>query len=168
MDEDDILEESGFNGGSGSSKIEFLGSYSHSIDAKGRIIIPNAYRLALGAVLTIGPTRDFKGIALYPDAVFNQILEELNEINPRKAIVQTYTMQFYKLCYRDMQPDGQGRLLLPPKLRQRMLGEAKDLEISGGFNHVRIMDAEQANRDDEDFMRNLDDILDKMGNMDPQ
>lgn len=166
MDEDEMQEESGFHGGFDSSKIEFLGSYAHSIDAKGRIIIPNAYRAALGPTLTIGPTRDFKGIALYPDTVFNSILEELNEINQRIAVVQTYTMQFYKLCYRDMQPDGQGRLLLPPKLRQRMLGEAKDLEISGGFNHVRIIDALKANQDDENFMLNLNDILEKIGNLD--
>jgi MraZ protein len=147
-------------------KFTFFGSYSHSIDAKGRIIIPNAYRDALGSTFTIGPTRDFNGIALYPDEVFDEILAELSRMNQRKPFVQSYTMQFYKLSYRDMEPDAQGRLLLPPKLRQRILSEAKDLEISGGYNHVRIVDAQQATEADQEFMANKDEILEELGDLD--
>ena len=145
---------------------QFFGSYAHSIDAKGRIIIPNAYRDVLGAVFSVGPTRDFKGIALYPDPVYDGILKELSALNQRKRVVQTYTQQFYKLSYRNMQADGQGRLLLPPKLRQRMLGDAKDLEISGGYNHVRIVEADTANNADDTFMDNLDQTLDQIGELD--
>ena len=146
-----------------SGEYNFFGCYSHSIDAKGRIIIPNAYRDMLGEIFTIGPTRDFKGIALYPEPVFENILRELNALNQRKRVVQAYTQQFYKLSYRGVQADTQGRLLLPPKLRQRMLGDARDLEISGGFNHVRIVEAEKADRTDEAFMDTLDQTLDQIG-----
>lgn len=147
-------------------KFTFFGSYSHSIDAKGRIIIPNAYRDDLGETFTIGPTRDFNGIALYPDDVFDAILSELSHMNQRKPFVQSYTMQFYKLSYRQMQPDAQGRLLLPPKLRQRILAEAKDLEISGGYDHVRIVDAQKATEADLEFMANKEKILEEMGDLD--
>lgn len=145
-------------------KYQFFGCYAHSIDAKGRIIIPTAYRDALGSSFTIGPTRDFNGIALYPDDVYDGILDELNAMNQRKPFVQSYTMQFYKLSYRSAQADGQGRLLLPPMLRQRMLSEAKDLEISGGYNHIRIVDAAKANEADLEFMAKKDEILEEMGN----
>lgn len=165
-DENNTLDQSTSNVAATFATTEFFGSYTHSIDAKGRIIVPNAYRDALGEIFTIGPTRDFKGIALYPNTVFNQIRDELNAMNQRKPFVQTYTMQFFKLSYRDMQADTQGRLLLPPKLRQRILGEAKDLEISGVSNHVRILDAEQANIADISFTEHLDDILEQMGNLD--
>ena len=144
---------------------EFFGSYAHSIDAKGRIIIPNAYRDALGEIFSMGPTRDFSGIALYPDAVFEQILTELSSMNQRKPIVQNYTLQFYKLSYRGMQADSQGRLLLPPKLRQRMLGDARDLEISGGYKHVRIVDAANADTADIDFTLKREAILEELGNL---
>ena len=86
-------------------------------------------------------------------------------MNQRKPFVQTYTVQFYKLSYRGMQADAQGRVLLPPKLRQRILGEAKDLEISGGADHVRIQDATAADASDLLFMQNLDDILERMGDL---
>ncbi|HNW86779.1 MAG TPA: hypothetical protein PKJ47_07570 [Candidatus Limiplasma sp.] len=148
-----------------SAKYEFFGSFSHAIDAKGRIIIPNVYRETLGEIFTIGPTREFKGIALYPNEVFDLIRAELSAMNQRKPFVQTYTMQFYKLSYRGMQADAQGRVLLPPKLRQRILGEAKDLEISGGADHVRIQDVAAADASDLLFMQNLDDILERMGDL---
>jgi len=166
MDENAGREDAVSRDGAPEKKFEFFGSYSHSIDAKGRIIIPNAYRDMLGDTFTLGPTRDFNGIALYPNEVFDRILEELNAMNQRKPFVQSYTMQFYKLSYRSMQADSQGRLLLPPKLRQRMLSEARDLEISGGYNHVRIIDAEKADRADIEFMANKDAIMEEMGNLD--
>ncbi|NLI20610.1 MAG: hypothetical protein GX418_03595, partial [Clostridiales bacterium] len=144
---------------------EFCGSYSHAIDIKGRVIIPNAYRQALGTVFTVGPTRDFKAIALYPDPVFNQIRDELNAMNQRKPFVQDYLTQFFKLSYRDMQTDGQGRILLPPKLRQRLLGEARELEISGISNHVRMIDAEKAAAADRDFDDRRVEIMEQMGDL---
>lgn len=144
----------------------FLGSYAHAVDDKGRIIVPNAYRNPLGATFTIGPTRDFQGIALYPNAVYDQLLADIMSMNQRKPIVQRFAMQFSKLSYRDMQADGQGRLLLPAKVRQRMLGEAKELEISGAFDHVRIMDSVKAAAEDTFFSENLEEILEQLGNLD--
>ena len=146
---------------------EFFGSFSHSIDAKGRIIIPNTYRDALGITFTIGPTQDFTGIALYPNEIFNRIRDELNAMNQRKQAVQKYTEQFFKLSYRDMQADTQGRILLPTKLRQRILKEAKDLEISGASEFVRIKDAQMADEADMDFMANREQYLDALAELDP-
>ncbi len=144
----------------------FFGSYAHAIDIKGRMIVPNAYRNALGETFTVGPTRDFQGIALYPDAVYDQMLAEIMAMNPRKPVVQKYAMHFSKLSYRDMQTDAQGRLLLPAKLKQRILGEAKELEISGALDHIRVMDNAKAFDDDKAFTENLEDILEQLGNLD--
>lgn len=144
----------------------FFGSYAHSIDNKGRMIVPNAYRASLGETFTIGPTRDFQGIALYPDVVYDQLLSDIVSMNQRKPVVQRFAMQFSKLSYREMQADGQGRLLLPAKLRQRMLGEAKELEISGAFDHIRIVDSAKADTEDAFFTENLEDILKQLGDLD--
>ncbi len=145
----------------------FFGCHTHSIDDKGRIIIPNAYREALGDSFCIGPTRSFDGVALYPNAVYDQILHELNSLNQRKPHVQQYTMQFYKLSNRDMQKDSQGRILLPQKIRQRFLEDAKEVEISGSNNFIRIMDAAMAAEIEASFNQNLPTILEQMGNNEP-
>ena len=143
----------------------FFGSYAHTLDGKGRIIIPAGYRKALGERFTIGPTRDFQGIALYPRKVWMDFLKEMRRLNQRKPVVQQYMNQFNKLSYPDAESDAQGRLLLPAKLRVRMLGEAKDVEISGAFDHIRIVNSIKAAGEDGDFQENLPDILDILGDL---
>lgn len=145
----------------------FFGSYAYSIDNKGRIVVPNSYRISLGEMFTVGPTQDFQGIALYPDAVYDRILADILSMNQRKPIVQKFATQLSKLSYREMQTDAQGRLLLPAKLRQRMLGEDKELEISGALDHVRIVDIAKADADDSAFTTHLEDILEQLGNLEP-
>ena len=167
MNDDFSDESSAMSQASLPARMDFYGAYTHGIDAKGRIIIPNAYRAALGEVFSIGPTRDFRGVALYPEATYEKILNELTSLNQRNTDVQDYTRQFYKLSYRDVQADGQGRLLLPPNIRQRILGDAKELEISGVFDHVRIEGIKQATRGDETFMHDLPRIQTSIGNQSP-
>lgn len=143
----------------------FFGAYAHSLDGKGRIIIPVGYRKALGERFTIGPTRDFEGIALYPRKVWLQMLMDMRRLNQRKPVVQQYMNQFNKLSFPDGEADGQGRLLLPAKLRQRMLGEERDVEISGAFDHIRIVNSAKAEHEDAAFEENLADILSVWGEM---
>lgn len=144
----------------------FFGAYAHSLDSKGRIIIPVGYRSALGERFTVGPTRDFEGIALYPRKVWLEMLAEMRKLNQRKPVVQQYMNQFNKLSFPEAEADAQGRLLLPVKLRQRMLGEERDVEISGAFDHIRIINSTKAAAEDENFEANLSDILSVWGDLD--
>ncbi|MBR6570708.1 MAG: hypothetical protein IKK75_09670 [Clostridia bacterium] len=122
-------------------KPRFFGSYDHSIDAKGRIIIPTVYRKDLGDSFTITVGLDDASIAIYPDAAFDEMVEALYRLNRRKPSVQRQQDHIAKFSYPGMQADNQGRVLLPAKLRQYVLGEAKDVEISGALDHIRIVDS---------------------------
>ncbi len=122
-------------------KPRFFGSYDHSIDAKGRIIIPTVYRKELGESFTITIGLDDGSIAIYPDAAFDEMVEELYRMNRRKPAVQRQQDHVAKFSYPGMQADSQGRVLLPVKLRQYVLGEVKDVEISGALDHIRIVDS---------------------------
>jgi MraZ protein len=146
----------------------FFGSYDHAIDGKGRIIIPSDYRDALGKLFTIGPTRDMKAIALYPQRVWLQVLTELTEhkkLHGGKPKVQLYLNRFFKFSYPKAESDNQGRLLLPAKLRQEMLGEARDVEISGALDHIRIIDSGKAAAEDQFYKENEQDILEYIGGL---
>ena len=137
----------------------FFGCYEHTIDSKGRLIIPNAYRKPLGDTFTIRVTPDGEGIALYPEAVFDAMLADLYQLNRLDESLQKYLAYLGKMSYRYMESDTQGRILIPAKLRQRMLGEAKELEVSGAMDHVRIVDAVKGNDEDDYFDLNRKDIL---------
>ena len=146
----------------------FFGCYDHAIDGKGRIIIPADYRLNLGPQFTIGPTRDQKAIALYPKRTWQALLQEMSEIrhlHGNKPKVQVYLNRFFKFSYPNVESDNQGRLLLPAKLRQEMLGDARDVEISGAQDHIRIVTSDKAAEDERYYKENEDDILEFMGSL---
>jgi len=162
------MDEPGTNPSASSNPQEynFFGGFTHSIDEKGRIIIPTAYRAALGETFSIGPTRLVNGVALYPNAVFDQIVAELNSLNPRNPAVTDYKDMFFSLSMRDMQKDAQGRILLPQNIRQTFLDNAQEVKITGSFNYIRIMDAAKAEANKEKFFANLPNILQQLGNCD--
>ena len=49
-----------------------------------------------------------------------------------------YLEQFYALSYDEQTCDGQGRVLLPANIRQKILREERDMEITGANDHVRV------------------------------
>ncbi len=146
-------------------RFTFFGGYDHSIDAKGRIIIPTAYREPLGETFTVSVTRDGEAIALYPDAVFDEMLFTLSKLNQLNRNVLMYQAYLAKMSFRGQQADSQGRLLLPMKLRQQLLKDAKDVEISGAMDHIRIEDRSSANAMNEFFNQNRFTILDEIAAM---
>lgn len=146
-------------------KFTFFGSYDHSIDAKGRIIIPNAYRKALGDSFTITVGLDDRAIAIYPDEAFEEMIAELYQLNRRKPSVQRQQDHVAKFSYPGLQADNQGRVLLPVKLRQYVLGDAKDVEISGALDHIRIVDSAAGMAEDAFYKEHRDEILDDIANL---
>lgn len=144
----------------------FFGSYDHSLDPKGRIIVPMAYRKSLGDVFTISITRDGKGIGLYPNEVFDELFADVFRLNQRRKSVVTYQNTMAKYSFRDVEVDSQGRVLLPQKLRQALLGEeTKDVEISGAIDHIRIVSSKVAQEEESFFFGNRDAILDEIADM---
>ena len=149
---------------SSSAKPRFFGSYDHTIDAKGRIIIPNPYRKALGNSFTLTVDLDDVGIAIYPDEVFDEFIQELYRLNRRKPEVQLQQDHIAKYSYPGMQADSQGRILLPIKLRQYALGEAKDVEISGAIDHIRVIDSRTGTEADSFYKEHNRSIREKLAN----
>ena len=146
-------------------KTRFFGSYDHSIDARGRIIIPTVYRKDLGESFTITVGIDDESIAIYPDEAFDEMVEALYRLNRRKPAVQRMQDHIAKFSYPGMQADSQGRVLLPVKLRQYVLGEAKDVEISGALDHIRIVDSTIGLGEDTSFKRDHETIREELAEM---
>ena len=159
-------EERQADEGIAAKSYSFFGSFSYAIDSKGRTVIPTIYRDSLGETFTMAVTRNFSAIALYPDDVFKKLLIEFESMNKRKPYVGQYTDEFYKWSFPNMTQDGQGRIQIPARLRQLILGDEKELEISGALNHIRIMGSQRAITNDIEFMEKIDSILEAIGNLD--
>lgn len=129
----------------------FTGSYPHSIDAKGRMIIPAAFREALGSRFAVAPSPDFKSVALYPIADWIARRDRLVALVKRKPVAQPFLDQFTRYSYTDCESDAQGRLLLPQRIRGWRLGDARDVEVSGAFDHIKIIPAAKGQDQDRLF-----------------
>jgi MraZ protein len=116
----------------------FIGSFNHSLDTKGRLVIPQTFRDKLGETFCVAPSFDFRSIAIYPTEKWeerNETYEKLGKLNPA---LNRYLEQFYALSYDEQTCDGQGRVLLPVNIRQKILREERDMEITGANDHVRV------------------------------
>ena len=117
----------------------FIGSFNHGLDSKGRLVIPQGFREKLGETFCIAPSFDFQSVAIYPTEKWeerNETYERLGKLNPA---LNRYLEQFYALSFDEQTCDAQGRVLLPANIRQKILGDHRDVEITGANDHVRIV-----------------------------
>ena len=116
----------------------FIGSFNHSLDSKGRLVIPQGFREKLGETFCVAPSFDFQSVAIYPTEKWeerNETYERLGKLNPA---LNRYLEQFYALSFDEQTCDAQGRVLLPANLRQKILHDERDMEITGANDHVRV------------------------------
>ena len=121
----------------------FIGSFNHSLDAKGRLVIPQSFREKLGEKFCVAPSYDFQSIAVYPTEMWeqrNEAYEKLGKLNPA---VNRYLEQFYALSYDEQTCDGQGRILLP--IRRQVFCYIQNIVKGNGttykqpFKYYKIM-----------------------------
>ena len=146
----------------------FIGSYSHSMDAKGRLVIPQGFRDKLGEQFCLAPSFDFQSIAVYPTEMWEKrcaAYEELGNMNPA---LNRYLEQFYALSYSEQSCDNQGRVLLPANIRQKILGDEKDVDITGANDHIRVVASTTAGKSWEKFRNELPELLNMIAALEKQ
>ena len=137
----------------------FIGSFNHSLDNKGRLVIPQGFRDKLGETFCVAPSFDFRSIAIYPTEKWeerNETYERLGKLNPA---LNRYLEQFYALSFDEQTCDAQGRVLLPANIRQKILGEDRDVEITGANDHIRVVAAAKSQSSWDSFRNELPSLL---------
>lgn len=121
--------------------LAFSGSFDHSLDGKGRVIIPASYRDALGEDFTITINPNKTAVAIYPKAIWDRQLERLSQINPMDKIGLQYERYLMSVSFSGNSMDAQGRVLIPAKLRAK-IGLTRDIVFVGLNHYIEIWDAE--------------------------
>ena len=111
------------------------GQYAHNIDAKGRLFIPAKLREELGGTFHVTIGQDHC-LSVYSDESWGAFMDELKT----KSYSEVKRLRPVFANAADCEPDGQGRILIPAKLRQyAALG--KEVVVIGSFNRVEIWNA---------------------------
>ena len=113
----------------------FMGEYNHTIDPKGRVIVPAKFRDALGEHFVV--TKGLDGCLFVYDekewALFEEKLKTLPITNQEaRAFVR-----FFLAGAAEVETDKQGRILLPSVLREYAELE-KDVVLIGAGGRVEI------------------------------
>ena len=94
----------------------FMGEYTHSIDSKGRLIIPAKFRELLGTHFIV--TRGLDGCLFgYPLNEWEQLQEKLKALPLTKRDARAFVRFLYSAAT-DCEFDKQGRINLPDTLCQ--------------------------------------------------
>ena len=113
----------------------FLGEYIHTIDTKGRLTIPAKYRgeLAAGLVVTRGLD---KNLAVYPMDTWRALAKEILARPMTDQRMRDFRRRVFSGAV-DIAPDKQGRILIPPYLRE-FAGIDGEVIIAGMFDSLEI------------------------------
>lgn len=113
----------------------FLGEYQHSIDEKGRIIMPARFREQLGATFII--TRGLDGcLFVYGAAEWEKLSEEVQSLPLAKKDARAFSRMLFSGAA-EVECDKQGRVMIPPNLRE-YAGLERDVVSIGVSGRIEI------------------------------
>jgi MraZ protein len=118
----------------------FLGEHQHSLDAKGRVILPARFRDQLegGAVMA----KALDGcLAIYPPEEFGRVAQNAREAAQRGASERQAARAFFTGAV-EITPDKQGRVAVPQHLRE-FAGLTREVIVAGMYTRIEIWDAQR-------------------------
>ena len=117
----------------------FLGTHTPRLDEKGRLFLPAKYRdeLAPGLILTKGQERC---VYVFPVTEFERITEALRTAPVTAKGLRDYSRVFFASAS-DEVPDKQGRITIPPALRD-YAALNRDCVVIGANTRLEIWDSQ--------------------------
>jgi len=113
----------------------FLGQFQHSIDDKGRLMVPARFRELLegGAYITQGFD---KCLMVMPEAYFKQVYDRINAMNLTDPLTRLLRRMILSNAYQ-VDVDKVGRILVPGTLRQVVSLEG-DAVVAGQGDYFEV------------------------------
>ena len=148
----------------------FRGNHLYSVDDKGRVAIPARFRDELSGlqdsrlVVTRFKRRNLPCLDVYPLSAWQRFEERL--AGERRFSRKTSVFEsWYVGAAQDVQLDAQGRMLVPPTLRD-YARISREVMIVGATEKFRVWDKdvfERVDREDERDLFEDPDVLDQLG-----
>lgn len=135
----------------------FMGEYNHTVDTKGRLIIPSKFREQLGEEFIV--TKGLDGcLFVFPQDEWLAFEEKLRTLPLTQKGARQFT-RFFVAGATPCELDKQGRILLPATLRE-FAGLDKDVVLAGMLNRIEIWS--KAKWTENNAYDDMDDIAEQM------
>ena len=138
----------------------FMGDYNHTVDTKGRLIIPSKFRELLGDEFIV--TKGLDGcLFVFPQDEWQAFEEKLRTLPLTQKGARQFT-RFFVAGATPCELDKQGRILLPATLRE-FAGLDKDVVLAGMLNRIEIWS--KAKWAENNACDDMDDIAEQMSDL---
>ena len=137
----------------------FMGEYNHTIDAKGRLIVPAKFREILGDNFIV--TKGLDGcLFVYPNDEWTRVEEKLKSLPRTNKNARQFT-RFFLAGAAACEVDKQGRILLPQVLREFASLE-KDVVLVGVASRIEIWSRERWDESMNTYDGDMDEVAENM------
>jgi len=137
----------------------FMGEYNHTIDAKGRLIVPAKFREILGDNFIV--TKGLDGcLFVYPNDEWTRFEEKLKSLPLTNKSARQFT-RFFLAGAAACEVDKQGRILLPQVLREFASLE-KDVVLVGVASRIEIWSRERWDESMNTYDGDMDEVAENM------
>jgi MraZ protein len=140
----------------------FIGEHQHSIDNKGRLIIPSKFREDLGDEFIMTKGLD-NCLFVYPKEEWKIVEEKLKSLPLTNRDARAF-IRFFFSGATECVLDKQGRVLIPANLREHSRLE-KDAVIIGVSTRIEIWSKEEWDSYNSDDNLSYDSIAEKMAEL---
>ncbi len=137
----------------------FMGEYFHTVDGKGRLIIPAKFREGLGETFVVTKGLD-NCLFVYPSQEWKVLEEKLRALPFTKKDARAFVRFFFSGAT-ECELDKQGRILLPANLRGYANLE-KDVVVIGVSSRVEIWSKETWKKYSTEAEMDYEDIAEKI------
>ena len=118
----------------------FMGEYNHTIDAKGRLIVPSKFREALGDTFVV--TKGLDGcLFVYDNEEWQAFEEKLRSLPITNKEARQFA-RFFLAGAAEVEVDKQGRILVPNILRE-FAQINKEVVLIGVASRIEIWSKER-------------------------
>lgn len=140
----------------------FLGEYNHSIDTKGRLIVPAKFREGLGEEFIV--TKGLDGcLYIYPINEWKEFEMKLSELPMGKSDIRKM-VRFFLSAATQVELDKQGRILIPGTHRT-FAGLEKDVVLAGVGKKIEIWSKEKWEESATFDYEDMDDVAERMADL---
>jgi len=140
----------------------FIGEYQHTIDSKGRVIMPAKFREELGEKFVVTKGLD-NCLFVYPNEEWRNLEQKLRTLPLTSKEARAF-IRFFFAGAAECEVDKQGRILIPANLREHASLE-KDIVIIGVSGRVEIWSKEAWDAYNNDSSLDQDAIVEKMAEL---
>lgn len=137
----------------------FMGQFQHSLDPKGRLIIPAKFRELLGDTFILTKGLD-RCLFVYPKDEWAVLEQKLKSLPFTQKDARAFIRFFFSGAV-EIEMDKQGRILIPPQLREHARID-RDLVIIGVSNRAEIWSAEEWEAYNKEASASYEEIAEKL------